>query len=367
MNSCKTILHTEAATGFGGQQIRILNELSGLKQKGYRMLLAAPESSQIIQEAHKADIETLPIPFTRNSIFSSVIKIIRIIKQQQVDVVSTHSSRDSWPASIAVKFSSRKPMLVRTRHMSHPVRNTFYNRYRYRSLPNKIITTGEAIRTDMINIIRVPTGKIISIPSGIDLDKFDRTHYNRTELRRQLGLQENEVVIGLIALLIEYKGHKYLIDAIDQIRKSKPQIKVLIIGDGPLLNEIQQTIKLKQLEQQIQLLGYRNDIPEILAAVDLTVLPSIGTEGVPQVLIQSAAMELSIVATNVGAISEIVDDGINGYLVPPRDSGALVEKIVELAVDPTLRQKMGSAGRKIVQKNFSLNQMLAKIETVYQS
>ena len=229
-------------------------------------------------------------------------------------------------------------MLVRTRHMSHPIRNTFYNRYLYADLPDKIISASEAIRLEMIKNNRVPGDKNVSIPTGINLAQFHRTRYNRNELRRTLGLQENEVVIGLIALLIEYKGHKYLIEAIEKIRNHQPPIKVLIIGDGLLSDEITQMIKEKRLEQQIHLLGFREDIPEILTAIDLTVLPSIGTEGVPQALVQSAAMELPIIATKVGAVSEIVHDGVNGYLIPPRNSETLAEKITELVAHPDLRQ-----------------------------
>jgi glycosyltransferase involved in cell wall biosynthesis len=367
MNSSKTILHTEAATGFGGQQIRILNELIGLKQKGYRMLLAAPESSQIFREANKLDIETFPVSFTRNAFFSSIFKIIRIINQEPVNIISTHSSRDSWPASIAARISSKKPMLVRTRHMSHPIRNTFYNRFLYASLPYKIVCTGEAIKTELNKTLHVPIDKIISIPSGIDLTRFDKTKYNRVAFRQKLNVQENEVIIAVIALLIEYKGHQYLVDAIDKIRDTQPLIKVWFIGDGPLSDTLARMIQAKHLENRIQQLGFRDNIPEILAATDLTVLPSIGTEGVPQVLTQSAAMELPIIATDVGAVSEIVQDGVNGFLIPPKDSNAIAAKIAELATHSELRYQMGLAGRKIAMANFSLTKMLNKIESVYQA
>ncbi|MCX7918700.1 MAG: glycosyltransferase family 4 protein [bacterium] len=362
-----TILHTESATGFGGQQIRILDELTGLSQKGYRMLLAAPESSRIYAEAKNRSIETFPVPFTRKTIASSFYKILSIIKRQEINIINTHSSRDSWPASVAAKISSRKPKLIRTRHMSYPIKNIGYNRLLYARLPDKIITTGEAIRQQMIETNYIPAEKIVSIPSGINLALFDRTKYNRIELRRKLGLKADELGIGCIALLIEYKGHKYLIDAIEKIRPNYPNIKVFIVGEGPLSDTLKQMITKKKLADRIQLLGFREDIPEVLAALDISVLPSIGTEGVPQVLVQSAAMELPIIATNVGAISEIVQDGINGYLISPRDSEGIAEKIIELISQPDRRQKMGLAGRAIVRDKFQLEQMLAKIETVYQS
>ena len=102
----KTILHTEAATGFGGQQIRILDELTGLTQRGYRMMLAAPNASRLFQEAKKREIDTVAVPFTRKTFPISIYHILQLIKRHEVDVVSTHSSRDSWQISFAARLSS---------------------------------------------------------------------------------------------------------------------------------------------------------------------------------------------------------------------------------------------------------------------
>lgn len=359
-----TILHTEASNGWGGQEIRIITEAEGLIKKGHRIIIAAPPDAMIIKQAKTKNIETVPLSMERFSVLGPIKKIIDIINKYEIDIVNTHSSRDSWLASIAARLSSKKPVIIRTRHLSTPISNNLLSRIVYNHLPHKIITTGESIKDSMIEENHFNPDKIVSIPTGIDLDKFNNEGEG-TNLRNTLNVTENIPLIGMVSVLRSWKGHLYLLEAIPEVIKAFPDARFIITGDGPYKDVIEEKIRAMDIQRYIIMTGYRDDIPAILSAIDLLVFPSYANEGVPQAVLQAFAMGKTVIASDVGSVSEVVLDYETGILVSPCNSKALAENIIGLLKDKDKKEKMAAAGRRLVEAQYSLEKMLDKTELLY--
>lgn len=383
-----TILHTESSMGWGGQEIRIMQESLGMMKRGYRVIIAAPEQSTIFKKGKEAGVEVFPAYFQKKNP-GSVVKMASLINREKVGIVNTHSSSDSWISTFAAKLSRVKPGIIRTRHLSTPISRSVLSRLIYDKLPDAVITTGGEIRERMIHHNGFDGSKIFSIPTGVDLERFNPEKVKPAQLKNpthlpnkshpslppftkggQGGIKDGKqggfFPIGMIGVLRSWKGHRYLIDAVPAILKAVPDSFFYIAGDGPQFQNIKDMIKDSSLEDKVLMLGHREDIPEILASLDVVVHPSYANEGVPQSILQAMAMEKPVVASDAGAIKEIVIDGETGFLTAPKNPGQLAEKVIELYRNPELRIKFGKAGRRLIEKSYSFENMLDKIEALYE-
>lgn len=352
-----TILHTESSTGWGGQEIRILQESLGMIRRGYRVMIAAPEESNIFSRAKVSGIAVFPCDFKKWNP-RSFQRMSSVIRDQGVNILNTHSSSDSWVSILAARLLRPGIRIIRTRHLSTPIGKTSLNKIVYDLLPDAIITTGEEIRQKMINDNGFKASKIFSIPTGIDIEEF-------SPLRVSPAFQSRGFSIGMIGVLRSWKGHGYLIEAIPEIIKFIPEAVFYIVGDGPQYENIKRSIDLLSLNDKVFLLGHREDIPEILASLDVVVHPSYANEGVPQSVLQALAMERPVIAANTGAIKEAIIDGKTGFLIPPRDPHEIAAKVITLYRKPELGKVFGKNGRRLVERSYSFEGMLDKIEGLY--
>ena len=361
-----TIFHTEASLGWGGQEIRILNESIGMRNKGHKIVIITPPDSMLRKKASDQGFEVIALPFDRKYFPIILYKILNLIKQKKPHIINTHSSKDSWIASIAGRLSRYKPFIIRTRHLSTPVATNIMGSIVYRFLPHKIITTGEIIKEQLIKRNRVSADKVISLPTGIDFSIFNSDKKQRN-IRKELSLPEKTPLIGMVSVLRSWKGHDHFIDAAELISKKNPLTKFLIVGDGPRQNDIYRIIKEKKLSEVIFMTGHRDDIPAIMASLDILVHPSYANEGVPQSLIQGMAMEVPIIASDLEALSEVIKDRKTGLVVPTKNPKKLAEMIMLLLEDSTLMSKLKNNAKKIVLEKFSIEKMIDSIESLYKS
>ncbi|GAB4420738.1 MAG: glycosyltransferase family 4 protein [Thermodesulfovibrionales bacterium] len=352
-----TILHTESSDGWGGQEIRILQESLGMINRGHRIIIAAPGDSNIFSRAKDRGIEVIPVHFEKKNPLS-LLRMISIVKREGVDILNTHSSSDSWVASVAARLSRSPVRIIRTRHLSTPIGRSVLSRIIYNVLPDAIITTGKQIRQAMISYNNFDGSRIFSIPTGIDLERFNPERVNP-------AFQSGGFSIGMIGVLRSWKGHRYFIQSVPEILKSIPDAIFYIVGDGPQYEDITRLIERLSLKDRVFMLGHREDIPEIIASLNMVVHPSYANEGVPQSVLQAMAMERPVVASDAGATKEVIINGKTGFLIEARNPGQIAERIIELYKNPELMVRFGKAGRKIVEKNYSIETMLDKIETLY--
>lgn len=346
--------------------MRVFTESVGLLKRGHRVALIAQPESKILNYCRLASVPVYPVIMNRSRIFLAAIETMLIIKSVKAQFLNTHSSLDSWIASVAARLFARKTFVLRTRHLSTPIKKRLSSWLIYDQLPHKVITTGEAIRRAMINENGYKAEKILSIPTGIDLSLYNPGKSDKN-LKAKLGIPDKNLVVGIIAVLRNWKGHQYFVEAADNILKKRPETSFLVVGAGNPkgAQRISNQIRNLGLGKQILMLGFREDIPELLSLMDVFVLSSYGHEGIPQAVLQAMAMEKPVVATDVGSVYEAVSNEITGYLVPARDSGSLAQKILILLENREKREEMGRAGRKHVQERFSLERMLDSLEELY--
>jgi len=358
-----TILHTESSVGWGGQEIRVYSELVHLRERGYRMLLVCHPESELALRAERAGLEVWCLPFRRPIDPRLTRQVHNLLTRERVELVNTHSSVDSWVVSLAAR-TARVPV-VRTRHLSVPLKKDPFSRLVYWTLCDRIVTTGEAIRQRFLQELRLNAAKVISIPSGVDLRQFSPEQVDGKRVRHELGLEAATPLVGVVAVLRSWKGHRLFLESVPPILQQVPQARFLIVGDGPQRANIRRWIQEMGLAEAVMMLGHREDIPEILAALDVVVSASTAAEGVPQALLQALAMRRPVAATDVGGIPEVIRHEETGLLVPPGDPAALAAAIASLLADPGRGASLGNAGRQLVEKEFALKAMLGRLEGLY--
>lgn len=358
-----TIFHSEASLGWGGQEIRILTEATGLAGRGHRAGLLASPLSEILTRARGAGLPAWEVPFRHALDVRSVARVARLLRAQRADVLVTHSSKDSWVAGLAAPLVGVP--VVRMRHLAVPVRRNPVSRLVYTRLCRRVVTTGEGGRELLIREAGVPAGRIVSVPTGVDLARFDPDRTDGGEVRRALGIAPDAFVVGMVAVLRSKKGHRYFLEAAGEVARVLPAARFLIVGEGSIRPAVEGWIAEAGLAGAVFLLGHREDIPEVMAALDLVVLPSRRAEGVPQVLGQALAMERPVVTSDVVGVTELVEDGVTGRVVPPEDGLALAKAVIDLLRDPERARAMGRAGRRRVAAGYSLETMLDRMEAIY--
>jgi glycosyltransferase involved in cell wall biosynthesis len=360
-----TILHTESSLGWGGQERRILAEAEAMRQRGHRLLLACDPRGQLYKRAKELGFSPYPLHCGGWRNPQAWWRLRCLLREQQVDILNTHSSLDSWIGALAWRSLGKCPQLVRTRHLSTRVQANFPTRWLYQA-PAAIITTGEVTRELLHHRLGVPEDRIFSIPTGISLEEFAPREPD-PELQARLQIPPGAFVIGTVAVLRSWKGHLYLLEALRELLRLGSPAYLLVVGDGPYREVIEPKIRELGLESWVGLAGYQDEVAPWIGLMDVVVLASYANEGVPQSLLQAMAMGKAVVGTDLGGIPEVVIEGETGLLVPPRDATALALALRLLSEDAAHRAELGRRGREFVVEKFSLEQMAAAVEAVYEA
>jgi glycosyltransferase involved in cell wall biosynthesis len=349
------ILHTESSLGWGGQEVRVLLELEWMRAHGQWVALAAPPAGALARHARAAGIPFYPLRTHKALLPLEVPALTAWLVRNRIEVVNTHSSNDGWLAGLAARWA-RRPILIRSRHIEVDYPNRFWSGLAFRRLPDHVLTTSQRIADRLAQELEVPVSRISCVPTGVDLKRFAPGEPG--VLRQELELGTDTALVGMISVLRSWKGHATFLDAsAELLRAGGRKVHFVIAGDGPGRAELTEKVSQAPWAGQVTLLGHRTDVPEILASLDVLVLPSFAHEGIPQIILQAQAMGRAVVATTVGGIPEVVQDGVNGLLVPPREPGKLAEKIGLLLDDPELRRRLGQAARQGVEEHHSLDGM----------
>lgn len=357
-----SILHTEWSSGWGGQGHRIILECMKVMALGHNVVIAAQPNSHLYRKAIEKCIPVEPVRIRGNFDLLAIRDICRLIRKHRITVVNTHSSKDTWVASLAAKIVG-VPLLVRTRHISMPISTSPLN-FVHR-LADGVTTTGEMVREEMIRVNRIDPERILSIPSGVSLERFDPFNANGSRVRSEFGISEQALVVTMVAVKRNMKRHDLFVCAADIVRQHFPGVTFLLVGGGTDSESMKAMIASTDLDANIICAGHRDDIPDILNATDVAVLTSDCSEGVPQSLTQAMAMELPVIAAPIGSIPELVLDGQTGLLAKTGDAKSFAEKIELLLADGELRTRLGKAARRHIEKNYTDDIMAEKTIAFY--
>ncbi len=375
------ILHINqfAVLGGGAEEV-LLGLISHLDKSLFESIIALPRKGALIKRLNEIKVKVVPIEIielkrTYNPMllshflvrfFLTTFSLIKIIKRYEIDLIHANSFHAGLFAGIASKVTGI-PLICHI-HRIFP-QNRFYKTF-FKILEYfcfKIIAISKSVKSELV-VYGIDSNKIEIIYNGVDLDKFIPRN-SRQEVLEEFQLNTKIFLLGTVGQLSERKGHIELLKATQKVLKLYPKLVLFIVGDTLGENKkykeriIDLAKELGILENMI-LTGYRPDVPRIMGALDVFILSS-RQEPFGLVVIEAMAMNKAVVATAVGGVPEIVEDGVSGILVPPGDPDKLAKAIIELLENEKKREQMGQIGRRIVEEKFDLFDNIRKIEKIY--
>ncbi len=350
--------------GWGGQEIRTLTEAQGFLARGHRVELYAAEGARIVDGAPRFGVPVHALPIGRKRL-AGARALIRALGSSPVDIVNAHSSTDAWLSALACTWLARTrkaaPVLVRTRHVSIPVPNDAATKWLYRKATARVVTTGDALRRQLIDDNGLDPERVDSVPTGIDGSRFGVIA--RDAARRELELPRDVPLVGIVATLRSWKGHRFLVDAVPRLRHR--DARLVIVGDGPQRAALEAQVDTLALRDRVLFAGQRHDVAPWLAALDVFVLPSYANEGVPQALLQAMFARVPCVTTDAGAISEIARDRDTARVVPREDARAISRAVDDLLDARDEGRAMAERAFAFVASRCTLDTMLDRMEAVF--
>lgn len=314
-------------------------------------------------------VDLLGIPYLRHP--ANLFKILRYLRQHRPALLHLQLEFSVILGSLAARLTGI-PAVATLHTLDNPQQRRAYWRYRLSLFAlhrwcSRVLAVSESTRQHHLHDGGIPPAHILTLYNGIDLSTYgEHPPAFRLEKRRELGLKPDSVVAVTVAVLREPKGIQYMLQAMSRLRETHPHLQYLIVGEGEYGAALRQQAETLQLGESVRFAGQRSDIPEILAACDFFVLPTL-TEALPTVLMEAMAARKAILASNVGGVPEMVEDGINGRLLPPADVPALAAACGELAENAALREAWGQAGRRICEEKFDIRRQIHALETLYSS
>ncbi len=282
-------------------------------------------------------------------------------------VIHCHRGKDHWGAEAArVLFRLGTP-IFRSRHVVMPVKGHFANRWLFRRA-GQVICVSQATRAGYESSGRLPSGRLSVILSGsADLERFHVPEAAAREAARaELGLRPEQRAAVLVGRMQRIKGQAVFLGAAALAAERLPDAVFLLVGDGAGRPELEEWVADRNLGERVKILGRREDMPEVLAACDLGVVASLGSEGFSRAALEYMETGLPVVASRVGALPEIVVDGETGHLVEPGEAAALAEAMVTVLGDGELAARMGRAGERRAKEIFSRDKWLTAHERIYE-
>jgi len=355
------IAHSEASIGWGGQEHRVLAELAGFQRRGCKVWLLAPENSRIFELAKATGIPVLAVNFSKLLLPFNIVRFALWLRRNKIQVLNPHSSKDGWLFGLAGRLA-RIPLIIRTRHIDVDYPNPTVSRHAFVTLADHILTTSDQIRKHFQQIFKLTGDRISTLPTGIDLERFIPGEPAPNLFAKA---PPGVPLIGMISVLRTWKGHETFLEAARILTDAGFQARYVIVGGGPGKQRIERAIATLKLGEMVEMTGHREDIPDLLRALSVLVIPSTHHEGVPQIGLQALATRTPVVGSDVGGIPEIIRPGETGRIFPAMDAAALAVAISETIEQKELTQTMVERGFLDVKAHHSLDTMLDSLDALY--
>ena len=378
------VAHIIARMITGGADENTLFTIEGLNKDMYEVDLITGEEfdKNILNKVKNNNFNTIQIKGLKwklNFLYDPIVllKLIKLLKKNRYDIVHTHTTKAGVLGRIA-SYITGVPIII------HGLHGSTFQAFNS-GLLNWLLFLFERLTgrfTDAyISVSNVLSEKYVekgigkkenyyTVHSGMELETFYnvRGKDNYRKKQRELGINSKHFVIGNVARLETRKGHKFLLDALKKIIEDRKgyHLKLLIIGEGQDRESLVSYVKKLDLQDKVIFTGYRKNIEELMALMDIFVLTSL-REGLPRVLVQAAAVGIPSVAFNVDGVSEIIKDNYNGFLVRPRDVGQLTNRIIKYVDNKELIELHGKNGRNFVNGKWSIEDMVNKVDEIYQN
>jgi len=369
-----------ARLNIGGPAIHTILLTAGLNDQRFESTLVTGVEGRyegnMLDLAAAKGVKPIIIPQLRRNVdpiggLVTLFKLYRLMRRQKPHIVHTHTATAGLLGRLAARLAG-VPVIVHTFH-GHVLRGYFgpilseglvwMERFLAR-LSDRIVTVSEGQRRELAGYGVAPLEKITVVPLGFELESLLACESHRGELRRELGLADDNKLVGIVARLVPIKNHRLFLQAAQVVAEAVPQARFLVVGDGELREELEAYACDLGLDGKILFTGWRRDLARLYADLDVVALTSIN-EGTPVSLIEALAAGVPVVATAVGGVPDVVVEGETGYLVEAGDVEGMAEAIIELLRNPKKAREMGMAGRKAVYPKFSAQTLIANVEGLY--
>ena len=355
------VLHTECSMNWGGQEYRTLREHNYLNSKGHKSWIMCHPDSGFFKKAKKLGCGNIVAMDLSNSWKLNVaIKILRFCKQQKIDIINSNGGRDSLLCLLS--FISGIP-LIRSRHITSSVKK----RMSYQYGCSHVIASSNAIKKILVTV-GVDGSRVTVIGESVDLTKFNPNN-NSDYLKKEFNIKNHDKIIVNIGMIRSDKGQKYYIEAAREVLKRNKDVRFFLIGEGTgnkkLEFELRDMISTYGMSKSFFMTGYRDDVAAFIHLSDFTVVASSGVESQSQIVPQTFATRRTVVSTNVGGLTELVQDEVNGLVVPPRDAKAMSSAIIRLIEDDILRNKLQENAYMMAVNNLSFEHLMDKTINLY--
>ena len=358
-------VHIDTARTWRGGQNQVLLTVNGLRSIGHRAALVAHPDGELRRRVDEG-LELIPLAPRSEMDLSAAWRFARVLNRLQPGIIHAHDPHGVALASLALSLgagsSSRRsaPALVASRRVDFHLKGNSFSRWKHRQV-DLFIAASEAIRR-MLVADGVPDEKTLTVHEGIDVGHVLAAP--PVNIHEALFLPHHAPVVGNVAALVPHKGQRHLIEAAHLVVQAIPDTRFVILGEGELREHLERLVREHGLEKHVRLPGFRTDVLGCIKSFDLFAMSSV-TEGLGTSLLDAMACSKAIVATRTGGIPEVVDDGVNGLLVEPRDHHALAAAIVRLLSDEPTRQRMAEAGFNRVSDRFTVERMVEQTAEAY--
>lgn len=367
------ILRVTEQAILGGEQTDILYLLSGLDPSRYEQVVCTAPTGPFVDEVRRLGIPHIPLTMRSKFDLRAVLHLRRIIRAGRYDIVHLHGARAGLLGRIAARLAGA-PLIVWTMHVFQPDVLQGWRRWQTplyllveaalaRFFCDHIVTVSENLRQRALRLEHIPASRISTIYSGTDLTPFACSP-DRAAIRWQLGIPPEALVVCTVGRLCEQKGIGDLVRAAAIVHQQMPDVRFLIVGDGPLRSEVEALAARLGLNGRVTFLGFRNDVPEILFASDVFATATLW-EGFGKVNVEAMAAGLPLVSTNVGPIPEVVGDYPGAILVPPRDPPAFAEALLTILNDLASYASFGEEGRQRAYQLFGREAFVQRTDQLY--
>jgi glycosyltransferase involved in cell wall biosynthesis len=355
----------------GGVEEVVLALATRLDPTDFRLAIAAPAGllDAFAPDLRATRVETVAVEADSWLRRREVERLARFVDRWRPHVVNAHLFRSTLVAAPLARWH-RVPAVVETYHgregwRQGRLRGSFALDRAVSRLVDRVIAVSEAARDFLVRGKGYPERKVVVVPNGRDLATF-RPGTHRDAVRQELGLAPSTPVAGVVGRLEHQKGHVHLLEAWPAVLAAFPDARLLLAGDGGLRADLEARARALGGAAGVAFLGFRSDVPRLLDAMDVVVLPSL-YEGMPLTAIEASAMARPVVATAVDGTVEVVRDGVTGYLVPPADPPALAAAVTRLFADPESAARMGRAGHGWARERFDIDRQVEATARVYRS
>ena len=349
------ILYVDTERVWRGGQEQLFTLMLGIKQRRHQVCLAAPADSPLSARAREKGIEIFPFRQRNELSLRAVLKLRNFLRNRDFDIVYVNTPRAIVSGGLASKLCG-VPLRICSRRVNFPLRSPL-SRLKYNWLQERVVTVSVSIRQTLIEG-GVRPDLIQVIYEGLDLDWID-THQGVSVVEAGQKLK-----VGTVAHLSPEKGHHVLLEAAARIVSRFPEVIFVLVGKGELMPQLQETIRELDIEDHVIFTGFRCDSEALMKEFDIFCLPSL-SEGLSSAILVAMASSLPVVATQVGGIPELVVDGETGLLVPSNDADQLAAALIKVLGSEGVRRRMGQAGRRRVEQNFTLQRKLDQTEQLY--